>query len=58
MRFHFVQVERDSVGHSPPGLQTSFSSLSLWKFGMRRWRMDTGHEDGRQQGKTFVYVFP
>ena len=20
--------------------------------------MDTGHEDGRQQGKTFVYVFP
>ena len=25
---------------------------------MRRWRMDTGHEDGRQQGNTFVYVFP
>ena len=58
MRFHFVQVERDSVGHSPLWLQTSFSSLSLWKFRMRRWRMDTGHEDGRQQGKTFVYVFP
>ena len=57
MRFHFVQVERDSVGHSPPWLQTSFSSLSLWKFWMRRWRMDTGHEDGRQQGKTCV-LFP
>ena len=54
MRFHFVQVERDSVGQSPPWLQTSFSSLSLWKFWMRRWRMDTGHEDGRQPGKTCV----
>ena len=54
MRFHFVQVERESVGHSHPRLQTSFSSLSLWKFWMRRWRMDTGHEDGRQQGKTCV----
>ena len=54
MRLHFVQVERESVGHSHPRLQTSFSSLSLWKFWMRRWRMDTGHEDGRQQGKTCV----
>ena len=54
MRFHFAQVERESVGHSHPRFHTSFSSLSLWKFWMRRWRMDTGHEDGRQQGKPCV----
>ena len=49
---YIQQVQRESAGYTPHRHKTNFSSLSHGRFWMCRWRLDTSHEDWRQQGIT------
>ena len=57
MWFSCEQVKRDSAGHSSPWLKSNYRSLPHGRFWMWRWRMDTSHEDGRQQGKHLSVIY-
>ena len=46
---YIQQVKGDSADYTPHRLKTNCCSLSHGRFWMWRWRMDTGHEDKRQQ---------
>ena len=49
---YIQQVQRESAGYAPHRLKTNFCSLSYGRFWMWRWRLDTSHEDWRQEGIT------
>ena len=53
---YIQQVQRKWAGYTPHRLKTNCCSLSHGRFWMRRWRLDTSHEDWRQQGITLNLV--
>ena len=53
---YIQQVQREWAGYTPHRLKTNFCSLSHGKFWMWRWRLDTSHENWRQQGITLNLV--